>query len=86
MLKFQGFGDLGGLGQLAAYPVAQVNSFEGESVTPHHLGMAAPLVWEMKPTCAPVDLSLVLWMVIGHHGILGVNAGLLIIHFTLIGL
>lgn len=72
--KFQGFGDLGGPGQLAVYPVAQVSSVEGESATPHHLGMAAPLVWGMKPTYVPVALSHVLWMATGRRGIRGVNA------------
>ena len=82
LLKFQGFGVHGGLGQPVVYPVALVNSFVKESVTPHHLVMAAPHVWGMKPTCVPVGLSLVLWMVIGHRGSPGASAGMLDIQLT----
>lgn len=75
ILKFQGFGGLGGHGQHAVCPVALGNRLEGEIVTPHHLDMVGHHVWVRRSTPGPVAQSLVLLMVAGHPGTRGVNAG-----------
>lgn len=84
ILKFQGFGGLGGHGQHAVCPVALGSRLEGESVTPRRLNMVGYRVRETRHTRGPAALSLVLLMVIGHPGNPGVNAGLLIVTFVVI--
>lgn len=76
VVKFQGFGGLGGHGRPAVCPVAPGSRLEGESVTPRSLAMVDRRVWERRPTHGRVALSLVLLMETGHPGNPGLNAGL----------